>query len=175
MKKLFGMALAFSFMLATINTSLAQQRTVSVEQDKAEIKKIFSDTARAIMDFPRTHDVEGNLRFYAKEYYEVEDGKISTLADMKRNMEFILEQLKLGRQVVFFVQYSNISIEVNGNMAWATYDATVKYGTDRTLMATENKKCTSIFKRIGSSWLIVHDHNSSVKEAPSATPRMDNN
>jgi ketosteroid isomerase-like protein len=173
MKKLFAMALAFSFVLANVNMSFAQQGAVSIERENGEIRKVINDQAQAANDFLRIRDVEGNLRFYAKDYFEIRDGKIETLADMKQNLEYIVEQLRLGRQLVLSVQYSDIYVEVNGNIAWATYDATLKFGTNGTLTTTLKMKCTSIFRRSGSTWLCVHDHSS--KEAPSSTPRLDNN
>lgn len=168
------MVFAYSFVFANVGMSFAQQRAVSVEQEKEEIRKVLNDEAQAANNFHRTHDVEGNLRFYAPEFFEIRDGEIGTLANIRQNLKIILEQLKLGKPLILFVQYSNISVDVTGSAAWASYDMTLKYGLAGEL-TTRNKKCTSIFKRNGSSWLFVHDHCSTVKEMRPTSPRMDNN
>jgi ketosteroid isomerase-like protein len=175
MKKVITLFSAISFVLVNLTVSFAQQPALSVEQDKAAIKKTLDDAARAIMDFPRTRDIEGNLRFYAEEFFEIRDGKLETRADVRQYLGMILEDMRLGKTPVFSVQYSNISINANGSLAWASYDMALKYGAAGTLTTALDKKCTSIFRRSGSGWLFVHDHCSTVKAPHSLTPRMDNN
>jgi hypothetical protein len=94
---------------------------------------------------------------------------------MKQVLETTLEQLNLGLPFVFSYDGSDPSIEVNGDVAWATYDSTFKYGLATGDMKTIHEKCTSILKRNGSSWLFVHDHCSTIKKTHSSSPRMDNN
>src|SRR5689334_8906564 len=110
MKKVVTLFSVISFVLINLNVSFAHQPAISVEQDKAAIKKTLDDAARAIMDFPRTHDIEGNLRFYAEDFFEIKDGKRETRADVSQYLGMILEEMKLGKTPVFSVQYSNILI-----------------------------------------------------------------
>jgi ketosteroid isomerase-like protein len=175
MKRILYIALGFCFVLADAGMSSAQQRSLSVDHDKAEVRKFLIDAAQAAADFTRTRDIEATLRFYSPEYTEIEDAKETTLLDMRQILKEILEELNLGRPYKYSVQINNISVDLNGSVPWATSDSTVISMLRGETLKTVDKKCTSIFKRSGASWLIVHEHCSTLKERRPTSPRLDNN
>jgi ketosteroid isomerase-like protein len=174
MNRILARATVVLLLLAGLQSSFAQQRTVSAEREKAEIKKTLLAQGQAASDFPRTRDAQAYFRFYAPEYTQIEDGELTTLADEKKEFKNAMVIVNQGYKAELSLQYSNISVDLNGDTGWATYDSSLTMSSGARVK-TINRKCTSIFKHSGTGWLIIHDHCSMLKPARSATPRMDNN
>lgn len=151
MKKAVGFCLIvcfFALMVSKVGAGL--------EEDA--IAKIITDVSKAMTDFPKTRDIKSILRFYAKDYTEISNGEPQTLSEMERLLTDLEDQINLGKPVGISDRVSNIKAQVSGTIGWATFDEVVKIGAGGQVLEEEQSKCTGIFKKKGTEWLIQHEH-----------------
>jgi ketosteroid isomerase-like protein len=129
--------------------------------DDQAIEQVMQAHARACSDFPRTRDAEAVLKYFSKDFSGVHQGEPQTYADVEKMLADLNEQLELGAPVGVSLKYSNIVVQAIGPLAWATYDQSFRMGVGGAVRVQTDSKCTSIFRKQGTTWLIQHDHCSS--------------
>ncbi len=156
MKKLMGV-----FILAY--SSVLMVCPVWAGPDEDAIRKIITDQAKALTDFPRSRDVQAVLKYFASDYSSVEDGIGHDIKGTEKMLLELEEQINLGNPVGISSRVSNINLQVFGIMAWATFDHEVKVGAMGEVLVQEQGKCTGIYRKKGMQWLIQHEHCSTPK------------
>ncbi len=132
--------------------------------DEDLIRKVITDQARAMTDFPRSKDMQAVLKFYARDYAGIDNGRWQDLKDAEKFLADLEEQINLGNPVGISTRVSNIKVQISGAMAWATYDQEVKVGALGQVVGQELQKCTGIYKKKGTEWLIQHGHCSTLRQ-----------
>jgi ketosteroid isomerase-like protein len=156
MKRLIALFYMVFFIIILIS-SLAE---AGPEEDA--IAKNIKNAAKALTDFPKTRDAQYALKFYANDYFAISDGQVDTLKQAEDNLAYLKEQINLGNPVGLSMQISNIKAEISGTIGWATYDYTTKIVVGRDVLVEEQGKCTTIHRKMGSEWLIQHEHCSAI-------------
>lgn len=126
------------------------------------IAKTINDASKALTYFPKTRDAQSVLKFYANDYFAISDGQVETLKQAEDNLAYLKEQINLGNPAGISMQISNIKTEISGTIGWATYDYTTKIVVGRDVLVEEQGKCTTIHRKMGSEWLIQHEHCSAI-------------
>jgi ketosteroid isomerase-like protein len=137
-------------------------------QAEALVEKIILELANANTDFPKSKDPQSILRFYTQDYSGIDDGKGESLKDIQKSLSDVLERINLGEPIGVSARVANIKSNVTGTFGWATYDYEYKVGRGGVVMQSDQGKCTDIFRKQGDSWLIQHEHCSTVNPFPLA-------
>ncbi len=127
----------------------------------AAVARAISGSARALSDFPKTRNADSVLSFYAKDYTGIENGEESSLEDERQLLSDLEERIDQGVTVGISSRAQNIRVRVAGPIAWATYDYVFKIAVADSDWDEEEGKCTSVLEKIGSAWLLKHEHCSS--------------
>lgn len=161
---LLTVALAVALAARTLakETRVARDATSRLEHEAAAVANTISASAKALTDFPRTRNAAAVLSFYAKDYRGVENGEESSLDDERQILSDLRNRLESGTPVRIASSARNIRVQVVGEVAWATYDYVFKIAIGDEDWDEENGKCTSVLKKNGSSWLLEHEHCSSL-------------
>lgn len=130
-------------------------------QEEDGIEKIITGEAKALSDFPRTRDKQSVLKFYAKNYIGIQDGKLQTLETTESWLSDLNKQLKLGKPLGIVAEVKDIKVHMFGTIGWATFQYEFKVGEAGNVIQQEKGMCTSIHRRVSDLWLIDHDHCSS--------------
>jgi len=120
------------------------------------IEKRVKDYAKALMDFPKNQEMDSILRFYSKEFSGMHDGRTIYLNSIKDGLSSILETNRAGKRVEITAKPRNIRVKMDGDIAWADYDAEVSIRIDGHLIQDERQKCSDKFKKHESDWLLIH-------------------
>jgi ketosteroid isomerase-like protein len=163
--KLFGGAIACLFALILVHGCTGKDDTSSggKSQEETLIEKRLLDLANAQTQFPHTKDSQSILRFYSPDYEGINNGKSESLKDIEKSLADELEQINLGAPIGISSKIASIKTSVTGPSAWATYESEYKVGSGGAVLQTNQEKCTAIFKKQGDSWLIRHEHCSTVQ------------
>lgn len=138
--------------------------------DHEAVIKLLEAQSKAESAFPRTLDVDGLLKYYAKDAVQITNGKSTTLGDTKKNLEFFEEMINLGKQLGVSSRRSNITaVTLSPNYVMATFDHTTKAAVAGEVMIDLQGKCSSLVKRSANSWAIQHEH-CSYEKAPEQVP-----
>jgi ketosteroid isomerase-like protein len=171
MKSIAGRAtLAVGLVALAVAAVAAKARTADkapeTGRDSAEqaalVAKTIAGSARALNDFPRTRNVESVLAFYAKDYTGIENGEETSLNDQRQLLSDLAERIGRGESVGISSTARNVRVRVAGSMAWATYDYVFKIAVGEEDWDEEDGKCSSVLEKSGSTWLLEHEHCSSV-------------
>lgn len=129
--------------------------------DDLVIGKAITDRAKAVTNFPQSKDVQTILRFYTKDYIGITDGEAHSYANIEDEFSDMAEKINLGQQVGISNKVADIKPQVSGTVGWVIYDYSLKIGSGGEVLEQEQGKCTAIFRKEGSAWLIQHEHCSS--------------
>jgi len=169
--KLFGGAIACLFALTLIQGCTGKEDTSSGEhkdtgggktQEETLIEKKIIDLANASTQFPKTKDSQSILRFYSQEYEGINNGKSESLKDTEKYLADVLERINLGEPIGISSKVANIKTSVTSTSGWATYSYEFKFGSGGAVLQSNQGQCTAIFKKQGDSWLIQHEHCSTL-------------
>jgi ketosteroid isomerase-like protein len=150
------------------DTSLSQQNPKGdvITQEEALIAATLNDIANVETQFAKTKDSASVLRFYTEDYAGIKDGKSETVKDQEKYLAEILGRINLGEPIGISSKFMNIKPSVAGSLGWATYEYEYKIVRSGVLQRFSQGQCTTIFRKQGDSWLIRHEHCSTVSPIP---------
>ena len=152
---------ALFYEMICIITIVASASNVSAELGDVEIRNIITTIAKAYTDFSATKDPQSVLRFYGKTFAGIQDGESSSLEDLRKYLSELDEQSKVDDSPVIAFTVPKIETYVIGTAGWAIWDYETKIGKEGALLY-ERGKCTTIFSKQDATWLIQHQHCSSL-------------
>jgi len=126
--------------------------------DENLIRTLIIDQAKVFSDFPRSRDKQAVLKFFSKDYSSVTDGQGGNLKDAEKELSDYEKQLNLGNPLDISDRVSDINVEASGVLAWATFNDEVKISVMGKTVEDEKMKCTGIYRKEGTQWLILHEH-----------------
>jgi ketosteroid isomerase-like protein len=137
--------------------------TASAGTDEEAIERVLLAEAKSSATFAETRDKDSVLKLYTTDYSGVQDGEAETRETIEKWLSEYGSALEQGARVHFLGAVSNLSTQISGSTAWATYDYVFQAIKNGELNAQERGKCTSILRKEGSGWLIRHEHCSKTK------------
>jgi ketosteroid isomerase-like protein len=137
--------------------------TASAGTDEEAIERVLLAEAKSSATFAETRDKDSVLKLYTTDYSGVQDGEAETRETIEKWLSEYGSALEQGARVHFLGTISNLSTQISGSTAWATYDYVFQAIKDGELNAQERGKCTSILRKEGPGWLIRHEHCSKTK------------
>jgi ketosteroid isomerase-like protein len=137
--------------------------TASAGTDEEAIERVLLAEAKSSATFAETRDKDSVLKLYTTDYSGVQDGEAETRETIEKWLSEYGSALEQGARVHFLGAVSNLSTQISGSTAWATYDYVFQAIKNGELNAQERGKCTSILRKEDSGWLIRHEHCSKTK------------
>jgi ketosteroid isomerase-like protein len=137
--------------------------TASAGTDEEAIERVLLAEAKSSATFAETRDKDSVLKLYTTDYSGVQDGEAETRETIEKWLSEYGSALEQGARVHFLGAVSNLSTQISGSTAWATYDYVFQAIKNVELNAQERGKCTSILRKEDSGWLIRHEHCSKTK------------
>jgi ketosteroid isomerase-like protein len=137
--------------------------TADAGGDEEAVERVLLAEAKSSATFAETRDKETVLKLYTTDYSGVQDGEAETRATIEKWLSEYGSALEQGTRVHFLGAVSNLSTQISGATAWATYDYVFQAIKNGELNAQERGKCTSILRKESSGWLIRHEHCSKTK------------
>jgi len=145
-----------TFILICFSTMLFSPAWAGSDEDL--VKTLITDQAKAFSGFPRSRDKQAVLKFFSQDYSSVTDGQVGNLRDIEKVLSDYEEQINLGNPLGISDRVSNINTQVSGVLAWATFDDEIKIRVMGKAIIDEQGKCTGIYTKKGTQWLIQHEH-----------------
>jgi ketosteroid isomerase-like protein len=137
--------------------------TAGAGTDEEAVEQVLLAEAKSSAAFAETRDVNSVLKLYTTDYSGVQDGEAETRETIEKWLSEYGSALEQGTRVHFLGAVSNLSTQISGSTAWATYDYVFQAIKNGELNAQERGKCTSILRKERSGWLIRHEHCSKTK------------
>ena len=137
------------------------KRDVS-SQEEGLILTTLTEVAKAESQFYRTKDSASILGFYAPDYSGIKGGKAETVKDKNTYLTEMLDRMNLGEPVGISSKFMNIKPSVEGTLGWATYEYEYEVMRSGVLQEVSHGQCTVILRKQADSWLILHEHCSTV-------------
>lgn len=130
---------------------------------KAEIEASVQQASKAFEEFPKSLDRAGLLKHFAADYSGVKDGKSETLKDLEKSFDDLAEQIKLGESIGISYKVTDLNIQpFTERLALMTYQDETKLGRGGVLLRDIKVKCSTLVKKEGETWLVFHEHCSTV-------------
>ena len=130
---------------------------------KTEIESFANQASRALEEFPKSLSSSAILKYYAADYSGVKDGVGLTLKDQEKSLNDLAEQIKLGDSIGISHGIKELRIEpLTKSLAWITYQDETKLGRGGVLLNDMKARCTALVRKDGGTWLIFHEHCSSM-------------
>jgi ketosteroid isomerase-like protein len=137
--------------------------TADAGGDEEAVERVLLAEAKSSAAFAETRDKDSVLKLYTTDYSGVQDGEAETRETIEKWLSEYGSALDQGARVHFLGAVSNLSTQIFGTTAWATYDYVFQAIKNGELNAQERGKCTSILRKERSGWLIRHEHCSKTK------------
>jgi ketosteroid isomerase-like protein len=137
--------------------------TGSAGGDEEAVERVLLAEAKSSATFAETRDKQAVLKLYTTDYSGVQDGETETRETIEKWLSEYGSALEQGTRVHFLGAVSNLSTQISGSTAWATYDYVFQAIRNGELDAQERGKCTSILRKETTGWLIRHEHCSKTK------------
>lgn len=131
--------------------------------EEEAVERVLLAEAKSSATFAETRDKEAVLKLYTADYNGVQDGEAETRESIEKWLTEYGSALEQGSRVYFLGTVSNLSIQISGPTAWATYDYVFQAIKNGELDAQEHGKCTSVLRKEHTGWLIRHEHCSKTK------------
>ena len=119
-------------------------------------------SAKALSDFPSTRNVDAVLSFFAERFTGVDNGLETDIESQRELLLDLEDQIRMGVPVRISLRASAIRVHLAGPFAWATYDYGFRVGAGSESGDEEQGKCSSVLVKRKSSWLLLHEHCSSL-------------
>jgi ketosteroid isomerase-like protein len=126
--------------------------------DEEAIEKVVRDAAKATAVFSETRDAQAVLKLYTKDYLGVQDGEAETREAIEKWLADYESELKQGSTLRFISVVSNLKSGFAGSVGWTTYDYVFQATRNGELEGQDVGKCTTLLRKVGSAWLIFHEH-----------------
>jgi ketosteroid isomerase-like protein len=127
------------------------------------VQSVLLAEAKSSEVFAETRDQQKILKLYTADYSGVQDGETETRETIEKWLSEYGAALDKGTRVHFLGTVSNVETHVVGSTAWSTYDYVFQAIRDGELEAQDRGKCTAVFRKEASTWLIQHEHCSKTK------------
>ena len=138
---------------------------------KTEIEASVKQASKAWEEFPKSLDRTLVLKHYAADYSGVKDGASETRKDLEKYFDELAEQIKLGSAIGVSYTITELSIQpFTERLALLTYQDETKMGQGGLLMRDTKTKCSTLVRRDGETWLVFHEHCSTVQDMPKLLP-----
>ena len=134
----------------------------SAEEGEA-IERTVKEAAMAPATFSETRDKQAVMKLYTKDYVGIQDGETETRDSIEKWLSDYESELNKGSTLRFISAVSNLHVRTPGPTAWATYDYVFQAIRKGELEAQDSGQCTTLLRKEGSSWLIVHEHCSKTR------------
>ena len=130
---------------------------------KAEIEASVKQASKAWEEFPKSLDRSRLLKQYAADYSGVKDGVSETLKDLEKTFDDLAEQIKLGDAIGISYKITELNIHpFTGRLAWMTYQDETKLGRGGVLLRDIKNTCSTLVRKEWETWLVFHEHCSTV-------------
>lgn len=133
-----------------------------ITQEEGRIVTTLNEVASAESQFYRTKDTAFIAGFYAQDYAGIKGGKAETVKDKNKYLTEVLDRVNRGEPIGISSKFMNIKSSVEGMLGWATYEYEYKVRRSGVLQEISQGQCTAILKKQADSWLIQHEHCSTV-------------
>jgi ketosteroid isomerase-like protein len=130
---------------------------------KAEIEASVNQASKDWEEFPKSLDRPRVLKHYAADYSGVKDGASETLKDLEKSVDDFAEEIKLGSASGMSYKLTELTIHpLTERLAWMTYQDETKRGQGGMLLRDTKAKCSTLVRKEGETWLVVHEHCSTM-------------
>jgi ketosteroid isomerase-like protein len=133
-----------------------------ITQEEGLIVTTLNEVASAESQFYSTKDTASIVGFYAQDYAGIKGGKTVTVQDKNKYLTEVLDRVNRGEPIGISSKFMNIKSSVEGPLGWATYEYEYKVTRSGVLQGVSQGQCTVILKKQAGSWLIQHEHCSTV-------------
>jgi hypothetical protein len=171
-RSLIAICLGLALLASSTPAGFAQKLSLSslnTEQDKAAIEKSVKAYAKALTEFPANRDPSSILRFHAREWTGIDDGKKYDLNKIQETLTGIIGSLQAGNTIQISAEAKDVETKLEGDVAWADYIGIIRVKVNGKVIEEKKQKCSDKFKRDGNAWLLLHSIATTVKE-PEPTP-----
>jgi hypothetical protein len=151
-----------TFMLITSFISLVGWQELGdsdASRVRTEIEASVKQASKAWEEFPKSMDRASLLKHYAADYSGVKDGASETLKDVEKSFDDLAEQIKLGNAIGISYKITELNIQP---FTRRTYQDETKLGRGGALLRNIKAKCSTPVRKEGESWLVFHEHCSTV-------------
>jgi len=142
--------------------AVASQTWAGLEEDAVE--QVISTAAKSVATFSESRDRQSILKFYATDYQGIKDGALEDRGAIEGWLSDYEAELDRGSTLRFISALSDLKVRVIGPTAWATYDYVFQAVRKGELEGQDSGKCTSVLRKEGSAWLIIHEHCSKTRQ-----------
>jgi len=142
--------------------AVASQTWAGLEEDVVE--QVISTAAKSVATFSESRDRQSILKFYATDYQGIQDGALEDRGAIEGWLSDYEAELDRGSTLRFISALSDLKVRVIGPTAWATYDYVFQAVRKGELEGQDSGKCTSVLRKEGSAWLIIHEHCSKTRQ-----------
>jgi len=142
--------------------AVASQTWAGLEEDAVE--QVISTAAKSVATFSESRDRQSILKFYATDYQGIQDGALEDRGAIEGWLSDYEAELDRGSTLRFISALSDLKVRVIGPTAWATYDYVFQAVRKGELEGQDSGKCTSVLRKEGSAWLIIHEHCSKTRQ-----------
>jgi len=155
------------FMVTTSMLALASAPTLAsneISSAKGEIEDTVKEAHKAFEDFTKTLDSTEYLKYYASDYSGTNNGKTETRKDLVKMANKLAEQIKLRDPGQVSVKITDFNIHpITEHVAWLTYQTETKLEGGGTFIGASSE-CSTLVRKEGGTWLIFHEHCSTINE-----------
>ena len=134
-------------------------------EDEEAVRQVVMAEARLAATFSESRDAASMLKLYASDYSGIQDGEVETRETIEQWLAEYGAELDKGSALRFLGAVSNLTVQIAGPIAWATYDYVFQALRRGELEGQDRGKCTSLLRKDASAWLIFHEHCSKTKQA----------
>ena len=142
--------------------AVASQTWAGLEEDVVE--QVISTAAKSVATFSESRDRQSILKFYTTDYQGIQDGALEDRGAIEGWLSDYEAELDRGSTLRFISALSDLKVRVIGPTAWATYDYVFQAVRKGELEGQDSGKCTSVLRKEGSAWLIIHEHCSKTRQ-----------
>jgi len=142
--------------------AVASQTWAGLEEDAVE--QVISTAAKSVATFSESRDRQSILKFYTTDYQGIQDGALEDRGAIEGWLSDYEAELDRGSTLRFISALSDLKVRVIGPTAWATYDYVFQAVRKGELEGQDSGKCTSVLRKEGSAWLIIHEHCSKTRQ-----------
>ena len=131
--------------------------------DDQSVETAILAEAKSAAMFAETRNKQAVLSLYTADYSGIQDGETETRETIERWLSDYEAELNNGSTLRFLGAVSNLKIQTAGSSAWVTYDYVFQAIRKGELEGQDTGKCTSLLRKVSSTWLIFHEHCSKIR------------
>jgi ketosteroid isomerase-like protein len=133
-------------------------------EEEATIVRNLLDLTEAMNNIRASSNAQSVLKFYAQEYWGIENGKAMRLKDLQKDLDEETQRMYFVEPPPKKYAVKKIKVEASNQLAWLAFDYSFIEGVPNSIVRQEEGKCTMVVRKISNKWLIVHDHCSTPRQ-----------